>query len=59
MDCVKDFFDAAGLGLGFLEEEPEMERLLQGVFCGGLPEGGERGQQEGAGEGAKQSCGLS
>lgn len=41
MDYVKDFFDAAGLGLGFLKAEPEMERLLQGVFCGGFPEGGE------------------
>lgn len=52
-----NFLDAAGLGVGSLEAEPEMERLIQRVFSGGLPEGGERGQREGA-EGARQAYGL-
>lgn len=44
MDCVKVFFVGAGLGLGSPVAEPELERLVGGIYGGGLPEGGEQGR---------------
>lgn len=44
MDCVKVVFVGADLGFYSPVAEPELERLIGGIYGGGLPKGGEQGR---------------